>query len=86
MAVNSQTLNFDTVRSLYQDHLIPKIVDNVTNSSAFLSMLTTDGRTRMATQGNMSKAINGGDQILQPIRYDRGNAGTFKGLDVLDVT
>lgn len=85
MAVSSQTLNYDTVRSLVQDTINTDVVDNIFESSSLLSLLLGDGKVNSA-EGRLSQGVNGGLNILQPVQYAKGNVETFEKYDIVDTT
>ena len=86
MPVSQQTINYDAIRSLVQDTLIPKVVDNIFESSSLLSMLMQSDRV-LSAAGRMSSGVSGGQNIIQPLRYAKSTAvGTGTGHDVLDIT
>lgn len=69
-------LDYDYLESITQDKFIPKLVDNIFDSSALLTMLKKDGRI-----------IPGGTDIKQPLRYAKNTSrGWYSGWDVMDVT
>lgn len=79
-------LNYDSISSVVQSDLLPKMVDNITEKSAFLSMMLMDGRT-MSAAGRMSQGTRGNLQVLVPLRYQLGTAvGTYSDYDTIDLT
>lgn len=78
-------LNYDYITAIVRDEYIPKLVDNIYEKSAFLSMLRRDGRVQAAT--NMSSTVNGGTKIIQPLLYSKNTArGNYANYDTVDVT
>jgi hypothetical protein len=79
MAVNSNTINYDYLNSITRDKYIPKIVDNIYDSSATLKMLWFDGRIVEYTRG--------GTGIVEPVEYAKqGASGNYSNSDVFDIT
>ncbi len=69
-------LNFDSITSIAQKHYVPKLVDNIYDSSAILSMLREDGMV-----------IAGGTSIVQPVLYVKNTArGSYNGMEPHDVS
>ncbi len=64
-------LNFDSITAIARKKYIPQLVDNIYESSAYLSMLREDGMV-----------IDGGTEIVQPVLYAKNTArGGYKGMD-----
>lgn len=69
-------LNYDRITAITRDKYIPKMIDNIYESSALFAKLKADGK--ISTWGN---------KLIQPLRYGKNGArGTYAGHDVLDVT
>lgn len=69
-------LNYDSITSIVREKYIPKLVDNIYESSALLTMLREDGMV-----------IEGGTKITQPVLYAKNTSrGGYVGLDPHDVT
>ena len=69
-------LDYNYLTAITQDHYVPKLVDNIFDSSALLSILRRDGRV-----------VEGGTDIKVPLRYAKNTSrGWYSGWDVMDVT
>ncbi len=69
-------LNYDSIQALAREHHIPSLVDNVYESSAYLSMLREDG-----------VVVSGGTLITQPVTYAKNTArGGYVGMEPHDVS
>jgi len=72
-------LNYDYMTATTREKFIPKVQDNIYNSSALLKTLFIDGRVK--------EYLKGGRKIVEPLRYAKmGASGTYSGWDVFDVT
>jgi len=69
-------LNYDYLTAITIEHHIPKLVDNIYESSALLFKLRADGRV-----------VSGGTKIKQPLLYGKNTSrGWYSGWDTFDVT
>jgi len=69
-------LAYDYITAITQDKYIPRMVDNIYESSALLSMMRRDGRI-----------LNGGTEIVQPLLYAKNTSrGGFTGYEVFNVS
>jgi len=69
-------LNYDSITAIVKEHYIPKLVDNIYESSALLTMLREDGMV-----------IPGGSKITQPVLYAENTArGGYVGMEPHDVS
>lgn len=69
-------LNYDSIQAIAREKYIPKLIDNIYESSALLSMLRADGMVQ-----------NGGTKLTQPVLYAKNTArGAYSGLDPHDVS
>ena len=72
-------LDYDYMTATTRDKFIPKVIDNIYDSSASLKTLLIDGRIREYQKG--------GSGIVEPLRYEKMSAhGTYSGWDTFDVT
>lgn len=69
-------LNYDRLTAITRDQYIPKMIDNIYESSALLTKMRADGKVQLW-----------GNKLKVPLRYGKNGArGTYQGHDVLDVT
>jgi len=60
-------LNYDYLTATTQKYFVPKVVDNIYNSSAVFQTLLMDGKIREYRKG--------GERIVEPLRYEKMTAG-----------
>lgn len=85
MALPTNTITFDEINSIVQDDLMPKLVDNITEKSALLSILGMEDRIRPAN--DMSKTTEGNLAVITPLRYQIGsNTEVVSDFDTHNVT
>jgi hypothetical protein len=71
-------LTWDQVSAITSKKFIPKLVDNIFDSSALLARMKTKGKITL---------LDGGVSIMQPLEYAlNGAAGWYAGSDTLDTT
>jgi hypothetical protein len=69
-------LNYDSITAIVKKHYIPKLVDNIYESSALLTMMREDG-----------VVIEGGSTIVQPVLFGKNTArGGYVGMEPHDVS
>jgi len=69
-------LNYDSITAIVREHYIPKLIDNIYESSALLTMMRQDG-----------VVIPGGTKITQPVLYAKNTArGGYTGMEPHDVS
>jgi len=68
-------LTYDQISAITEKKFLPKMVDNIFNSSAFLNRLKKKERPQ-----------DGGDKILAPLNYAVGTGGWYQGSDTLDTS
>lgn len=79
MSVASHTIDFDYLNSITRDNYVPKIADQVYDSSATLKMLWFDGK--------VTEYKKGGTGIVEPLEHAKqGASGNYSGADVFDIT
>lgn len=72
-------LNYDYLTATTREKFIPKLIDNIYDSSALLKTFLIDGRVK--------KYIRGGRKIVEPLKYEKmGASGTYSDWDTFDVT
>ncbi len=80
MSQTSLTLNYDAVLSTTLFNYRRTIEDAISTANAFLFYLMK------RTQGGYQKLTDIGDRMAMPLMYELGNADSYSGYDVLDVT
>jgi len=69
-------LNYDSITAIVKDTYLPKLVDNIYEASALLSMMRNDG-----------VVVEGGNYIIQPVTYAKNTArGGYVGMEPHDVS
>jgi len=68
-------LNYDNITAICQAKYIPKMADNIFNSSLLLKKM----RAR-------PDVLTGGTKIIEPLLYAKGRAGWYSEWDLLDVS
>ena len=70
-------LNYDYLSTTTREIFIPKLIDNIYDSSALLKILLMDERV----------FLKGGRKVVEPIKYAKSTSrGAFSGYDTFDVT
>lgn len=70
------SLTYDQISAITEKKFLPKMIDNIFNSSAFLARLKKKERPQ-----------DGGDQILAPLNYAAATSvGWYQGADTLDTS
>jgi hypothetical protein len=80
MAPSSLTLNYDAILSTTLFNYRRTLEDAISTSNAFLFYLMKK------VKGGYKTITDLGDRMMMPLMYELGNADSYSGYDILDVT